>query len=37
MDRIIAKSYARLVKAGRRTMDEVPEELRALVTEILGE
>lgn len=35
MDRIIAKSYARLVKAGRRTMDEVPEELRALVTEML--
>lgn len=35
MDKIIAKSYANLVKAGRRTMDEVPEKLRALVTEML--
>lgn len=37
MEQIIAKSYARLVKAGRRTMADVPEELRALVTEMLGE
>lgn len=31
MDEIVAKSYARLVKAGRKEIDEVPEKLKALV------
>lgn len=37
MEQIIAKSYARLVKAGRRTMADVPEELRVLVEALLAE
>lgn len=36
MNKIIAKSYARLIKAGRRTIDDVPEELRDIVNELLG-
>ena len=35
MNSIIAKSYARLVKAGRRTMKEVPAELVEAVKAIL--
>lgn len=27
MNKIIAKSYARLIKAGRRTINDVPTEL----------
>lgn len=37
MEKIIAKSYARLIRAGRRTMADVPDELRALIAEMLGE
>lgn len=37
MDKIIAKSYARLIKAGRRTIEDVPDELVATVLELLGE
>lgn len=37
MNKIIAKSYARLIKAGRKTIDDVPEELLALVKELLEE
>lgn len=32
----IAKSYARLIKAGRRTIEDVPAELLADVKAILG-
>lgn len=32
----IAKSYARLVKAGRRKIEDVPAELLADVKKILG-
>ena len=35
MNKIIAKSYARLIKAGRKTIDDVPEELVDLVNEVL--
>ena len=35
MNKIIARSYARLIKAGRKTIDEVPEELREAVEELL--
>ena len=35
MNKIIAKSYARLVKAGRKTIDDVPEELKELVQSLL--
>ena len=28
MEKIIAKSYARLIKAGRKTMDDVPEKIK---------
>ena len=37
MDKIIAKSYARLIKAGRRTIEDVPDELKNAVLELLGE
>lgn len=37
MDKIIAKSYARLIKAGRRTIEDVPDELRPAVLELLDE
>lgn len=36
MDKIAARSYARLIKAKRRTVDDVPEELRELVEEELA-
>lgn len=36
MNKIIAKSYARLIKAGRRTIEDVPAELVDLVNELLG-
>lgn len=36
MNKIIAKSYARLIKAGRRTIEDVPSELVDLVNELLG-
>lgn len=32
-----ARTWARLIKAGRRTIDDVPEELREQVLELLGE
>lgn len=32
----IAKIYAELVRAGRRTIEEVPETVRSLVKEMLG-
>ena len=31
MNAIIAKSYARLIKAGRKTIDQVPADLVELV------
>lgn len=37
MNKIIAKSYARLIKAGRRTIEDVPAELVDLVNELLGD
>ena len=33
----IAKIYASLVKKGIKTLEEVPENIRPLVEEILGE
>lgn len=36
MNKLIAKSYARLIKAGRRTIEDVPAELVDLVNELLG-
>lgn len=36
MDAIIAKSYARLIQAGRRTIEDVPANLRQAVEAILG-
>ena len=35
MNKIIAKSYARLIKAGRKTIEDVPESLREAVEELL--
>lgn len=35
--RTVALMYAKLIRAGRKTIEEVPEEIRALVEEILGE
>lgn len=35
MEKILAKSYARLIKAGRRTIEDVPAELLAGVKAIL--
>lgn len=32
----IAKIYADLVRAGRRTIDEVPETVRDMVKDMLG-
>jgi len=32
----IAKIYAELVKAGRRTIEEVPETVRDIVKQMLG-
>ncbi len=36
MSNPIAKSYARLVEAGRRTLESVPEAMRAEVEAILS-
>ena len=36
MEKIIAKSYARLILAGKKTIDEVPERVKPYVEEILG-
>lgn len=36
MDNVIAKSYARLIQAGRRTIETVPANMRAAVEAILG-
>lgn len=36
MNKALAKSYARLVTAGRRTIEDVPLEFRADVAAILG-
>ena len=35
MNQIIAKSYARLIKAGRKTIKEVPDELLSDVMALL--
>ncbi len=35
MDKIAARSYARLIKAKRRTIEDVPEGLRKLVEDEL--
>ncbi len=35
MNKIIARSYARLIKAGRKTIEDVPESLREAVEELL--
>lgn len=35
MEKVLAKSYARLIKAGRRTIEDVPAELLAAVEAIL--
>lgn len=35
MEKVLAKSYARLIKAGRRTIEDVPAELSAAVEAIL--
>lgn len=35
MNKIIAKSYARLIKAGRKTIEDVPEKLKELVQSLL--
>ena len=32
----MAKVYVRLIKAGRRTIDEVPDNLREIVEELLA-
>lgn len=31
----VAKAYARLINAGKKTIDDVPESLRLIVIEIL--
>lgn len=41
MEKLIAKSYARLIKAGRRTLEDVPDgvmdALREVAPELFGE
>ena len=41
MERLIAKSYARLIKAGRRTLEDVPDgvmdALREVAPELFGD
>lgn len=36
MEKIIAKSYARPILAGKKTIDEVPERVKSYVEEIPG-
>ena len=36
MEKIIAKSYARLILAGKKTIDDVPEKVKPYVEEILS-
>ncbi len=41
MEKLIAKSYARLIKAGRRTLEDVPDgvmdALREVAPELFGD
>lgn len=36
MEKVIAKSYARLIEAGLKTVDDVPENVKQYVVEILN-
>lgn len=36
MEKIIARSYARLIRAGKKTIDDVPEKVKPYVEEILN-
>lgn len=36
MEKIIAKSYARLILAGKKTIDDVPEKVKPYVEAILN-
>lgn len=36
MEKIIAKSYARLILAGKKTIDDVPEKVKPYVEKILN-
>lgn len=37
MEKIIAKSYARLILAGKKTIDDVPEKVKPYVEDILNQ
>ena len=35
MEKILAKSYARLIIAGRKTIDEVPEKIKPYIDDAI--